>query len=370
MKTSTLFFGAGLTLGSLLGFGSAQRYARNYCPATCGDVGLISREWNLYPSVSRLSWCNQTMLVNFNVNNNLNNPETTVRLRACTSDAGTSQVNSGTATRALADSSNSLVQPRYSNTTVPANFTSEYLQNSTAIVQVQTLTSGIGGGSLSYDLSLAASALQAQVVSSENIAGATISFAYSNGAVVGVYSGQKIKSESTQDLLQQLLQTLKSSTADTIILQVCQDTRNTDYTMGVIAIADSTGQVGLGTAQNALAAWNNRTCITADGGFESSTSNMTVSQTAQSPLIQSRALVTPTKVQLEPRSTCSATKVVSGDSCQSLAATCGITPAEFTIYNPSSTECSTLVPGEWVCCSAGTLPDFAPQPYANGTCYT
>lgn len=53
-----------------------------------------------------------------------------------------------------------------------------------------------------------------------------------------------------------------------------------------------------------------------------------------------------------------------------LASECGITPAEFTTYNPSSTECSSLTVGEHVCCSAGTLPDFSPTPYANGTCAT
>ena len=52
----------------------------------------------------------------------------------------------------------------------------------------------------------------------------------------------------------------------------------------------------------------------------------------------------------------------------SLAAECGISAADFDIYNPSSTECSTLTVGEHVCCSAGTLPDFAPSPNANGTC--
>lgn len=39
------------------------------------------------------------------------------------------------------------------------------------------------------------------------------------------------------------------------------------------------------------------------------------------------------------------------------------------MFNPSSTECSTLAIGEHVCCTAGTLPDLAPQPSANGNCF-
>ncbi|KAH8811545.1 glycoside hydrolase family 18 protein [Xylogone sp. PMI_703] len=68
--------------------------------------------------------------------------------------------------------------------------------------------------------------------------------------------------------------------------------------------------------------------------------------------------------------TCSTVQVVSGGSCASLAARCGISPANFTSYNPSSTLCSTLTPGEHVCCSSGSLPDYTPTPYANGTCAT
>ncbi|RFU75458.1 killer toxin subunits alpha beta [Trichoderma arundinaceum] len=67
---------------------------------------------------------------------------------------------------------------------------------------------------------------------------------------------------------------------------------------------------------------------------------------------------------------CSYILVQSGDSCASLATRCGITPANFTKYNPSSTLCSTLQPRQPVCCSAGTLPNLAPKPSANGTCAT
>jgi hypothetical protein len=62
-------------------------------------------------------------------------------------------------------------------------------------------------------------------------------------------------------------------------------------------------------------------------------------------------------------------KFVSGDSCSSLAAECSITAAQFSEFNPSTTLCSGLLPGQHVYCSAGSLPDFAPQPQANGSCY-
>ncbi|KAL4981202.1 hypothetical protein BDW66DRAFT_156278 [Aspergillus desertorum] len=48
--------------------------------------------------------------------------------------------------------------------------------------------------------------------------------------------------------------------------------------------------------------------------------------------------------------------------CASLATRCGITGAEFEKYNTKGDLCSTLTPGQHVCCSSGTLPSFAPSP--------
>jgi hypothetical protein len=74
---------------------------------------------------------------------------------------------------------------------------------------------------------------------------------------------------------------------------------------------------------------------------------------------------------LTTRSTdCTTQQVVSGDSCGSLATKCGISAADFTKYNPTADLCSTLQVGQHVCCSPGTLPDFAPKPQADGTCAT
>ncbi|KAJ7890736.1 class V chitinase-like protein, partial [Mycena leptocephala] len=63
---------------------------------------------------------------------------------------------------------------------------------------------------------------------------------------------------------------------------------------------------------------------------------------------------------------CSTITVMSGDGCASLAARCGISAADFTSFNPSPTLCSTLVPGQKVCCSAGGLP--VPVENSDGSC--
>ncbi|KAF8595624.1 hypothetical protein BDV93DRAFT_528549 [Ceratobasidium sp. AG-I] len=58
---------------------------------------------------------------------------------------------------------------------------------------------------------------------------------------------------------------------------------------------------------------------------------------------------------LHARADCKTATVASGDGCASLATKCGVSAADFTKYNPKL-DCSTLSPGQWVCCGSGTLP--------------
>jgi len=73
---------------------------------------------------------------------------------------------------------------------------------------------------------------------------------------------------------------------------------------------------------------------------------------------------------LYKRDDCKTISVESGDGCGSLATKCGISPQDFTRYNPDPSLCSTLAPGQRVCCSAGSLPDITPKPNSDGTCAT
>lgn len=72
--------------------------------------------------------------------------------------------------------------------------------------------------------------------------------------------------------------------------------------------------------------------------------------------------------RLEPRADCSTIQVNSGDSCSSLAQRCGITGDQFMQYNPQQGLCANLQPGQYVCCSSGTLPDHTPKQNPDGTC--
>lgn len=68
--------------------------------------------------------------------------------------------------------------------------------------------------------------------------------------------------------------------------------------------------------------------------------------------------------------TCTSIQANAGDGCWAIAQRCGITQDQLLQYNTAPDFCNTIQVDQWVCCSAGSLPDFSPQPYSNGTCYT
>lgn len=69
------------------------------------------------------------------------------------------------------------------------------------------------------------------------------------------------------------------------------------------------------------------------------------------------------------RADCRTIQVNQGDGCDSLAQRCGISGAAFDQYNPQPGLCGNLKPGQYVCCSSGTLPDRTPKQNSDGSCY-
>ncbi|OKO97981.1 hypothetical protein PENSUB_9561 [Penicillium subrubescens] len=140
-------------------------------------------------------------------------------------------------------------------------------------------------------------------------------------------------------------------------IQYCGTTSN--YPVGVaISTADD-----LPAVQGLVKTWSLSGCITGFYSSEKISSSLEFFiHTDGSAFLDRRSL--------RRRSDCTTVQVVSGDTCTTLVSECGITATEFYDYNTASDLCSTLAVGQYVCCSAGNLPDYSPQPYSNGTCYT
>ncbi|POR31800.1 Chitinase [Tolypocladium paradoxum] len=203
----------------------------------------------------------------------------------------------------------------------------------------------------------------------------TILFGAFGGATVGVYIGENMLNPSVADSLfepfMKKIRTVGIGPSKAALLQVCGQTRTGDRTFGVIAAASS----HLSTVQAAVNLWANATCVDTSGYAESSE--------LESIAIRARLLAVPPPSNattnlttshaarmssLNARDECRTIQVVSGDSCWALSGRCGISPDDFTKYNPDSKLCSSLKPGQHVCCSSGTMPDFTPKPNPDGSC--
>ncbi|KAJ0164046.1 Killer toxin subunits alpha/beta [Colletotrichum tanaceti] len=216
----------------------------------------------------------------------------------------------------------------------------------------------------------------------------TILFATASDVTVGVYVGANLLNPSVAEtLFDYLLAVLFGpGIADekSALIQAC-DGRSGDQIFGLIAASTP----DFTTVHNAVARWSNGQCVdissypevfdvdpepidmvspnialTLSSGARVGLSKSTDSKNVTSPAVRGLLLA---------RADCRTIDVKSGDDCGELVTRCGggMTAADLYKYNPKSNLCSTLQPGQLICCSAGTLPKpTTPQPNPDGSCRT
>ena len=213
----------------------------------------------------------------------------------------------------------------------------------------------------------------------------TMLYAQFGGAAAGLYIGQGLRGPDVGSVA---LNALEYNTdqfdgyRESLAMQLCGPNSDSDHIMGFMAVSNGT----FSTIQNAFKSWSDAECLV----FDKST-NFTTTAPFATPLLSSikakKAPVNTTRSshnetvgkrtlkrwfgnRLIARGECSTEKVISGDSCAALAERCGISGADFTKYNSDKGFCSSLKPGQHVCCSEGDLPDFRQKPNADGSCAT
>ncbi|KAH8807609.1 hypothetical protein F5884DRAFT_752191 [Xylogone sp. PMI_703] len=302
------------------------------CPDICSVSGPDPSNWTVIHDIQKLNRCKETTIFDLNIYNNITNPATHTTIRACTVDNASTSIAKTTAPN-----------PQCGNfTATNASVEVTWSGNSASLTQTR--------------LDQLLGPIQSQLENGNPICGSKVFFSQVNDTIVGVYAGGSVDaSSSIGSLLTPLSnQAVNHGLGSIAIAQHCGDGIDGNHTVGVVISTDG----DLALAQTVLQTWSNATC------FNSLDSSSTSSPVAifTKPLVRPRALAT-------RGTTCSTVQVVSGDSCASLATECGISGAEFTMFNPSPTLCSTLAVGEFVCCSAGSLPNFAPQPGPDGACF-
>ncbi|KAJ5712456.1 glycoside hydrolase [Penicillium malachiteum] len=304
----------------------------NACPSACAESNDVST-WIPYHSADRLALCNQTMLLDFNIYNPLNDSASHSTIYACTTNSTSGVASSSTSTSAATTTgiSSTLELGVWGLTTSTED---DVLS---AIQDVQTYLGGlVNDGKFS-----------------------TI-FGYSGKASVGLYIGGRLDPSNAAAAVADEISNYISSEGvyEQMAIQYCGSTSN--YIVGLAINTNG----DLPAVQDFVESWSHSECVT---GFDSSL-YVSSSLTVEVGLYKSSTLAT--RSTLHRRDTCTTAQVVSGDTCTTLVSECGITDTEFYEYNNATDLCSTLAVGQYICCSSGDLPDLTPNAYSNGTCYT
>jgi chitinase len=333
------------TVVSLLATQSiALRNIIDKCPYSCGANDTTS--WISYHSTTRLAACNQTMLLDFTIHNSLNDTQTQSTIYACTTDGTDANVSSKRSTATT----------------------------NTTDVSLEVGTWGPSASTVDTELLSVIEDVANYLGSSANDGKSSSIFGYNGNVSVGLYIGGRLEKSGAASTVADGIRSFinQKGASDQMAIQYCGKTSN--YIIGLAISIDN----NLPAVQQLVKTWSLSGCVTGFDTSESVSSTLEVETGTDSSISSEiRSLHARSWHEsslhghfLHRRSDCTTVQVVSGDTCTTLVSECGITATEFYEYNTASDLCSTLAVGQYVCCSAGALPDNSPQPYSNGTCYT
>ncbi|KAF3484076.1 glycosyl hydrolase, family 18 [Arthroderma uncinatum] len=308
--------------------------ALTVCPLACQESGNSSTGpgWFLFPEAAKLAACNETMVLDFITQNKKS------VIRACTADYSSSM-------KAVyeADDQTAALCPTPNHALVEASIK---ISHTTPTMMMAFLFK-------------------------------IYSFGYSKSVVIGVFGGAEVHQHGvTIDVLNGLLKYAEeNSISKTTVIQLCEvDGRGADYGIGIIV--GSAKKMPL--IQEAVKNWADGRCVPGGDGDEVlMTVTLRVPSSVKSKSNGNETITFPTgaahigsRPRLIARAECKTTTVEAGDGCWAVANWCKISQDDLVKYNTRSKFCETLVIGEKVCCSSGTLPDTIPPGNSDGTCKT
>ncbi|KAE8149794.1 hypothetical protein BDV25DRAFT_172654 [Aspergillus avenaceus] len=325
---------AGLSSGRFLDYNPSEP-----CPRQCGLVGTNPQNWAVYYSLEALDRCNRPMLLDFMLEADLNESHARNKIRACSIWGDNIPIPETSAP---------------GPDSFPENVTLQKIEYE-------------GGSGDKWSAARALFNLQRYLERRTEFEHNVIVFAKYGDAMVGYFGGAQMDNQRmAASVLPSLIQHIGSEgMSNGLAEQICGRGRNAHQTWGVMVSFDGT----VTTVQDAVRTWSSGHCLQP----VPVTLKVASSRGSMIPITAYSRRSGTAQVQvssLHRRAECSTTKVVAGDSCGTLASRCGVTGAEFEKFNPQEGLCSGLRPGQHVCCSTGTLPDFTPKPNPDGSCAT
>ena len=330
------------------------------CPVSCTEQTDTAGRF-LFPDVTSLAACNQTMLLDMAIHSGADDGHDGLpAIRACAADYE------------MKDKLAFVPEQGKASLCTTAN---SVMENAT--VHLHRLN--IDNAELfSVHHLLAAGRQVANRLASEkpSCTKNAIELAYFQSAAIALYAGAEVHQHGlSSNVLHRVLEYAQDNTlSKPVVVQLCApDGRGADYSIGVVAA----GAKNLPFIHQTVKTWANGGCVPhPEAGENFMTVTLRVPTTAGVTEETSQAfnnMTTPAylgaRSQLEVAADCKTTTVQSNDGCWSVAKRCGISQSDLEKYNRVNL-CETLILGERVCCTSGTLPSTLPPGNPDGTCKT
>ncbi|KAJ6784672.1 hypothetical protein PWT90_00415 [Aphanocladium album] len=323
------------------------------CPQLCEVAGPARGNWTHVHHLKDLSSCKNDMIFDFNVHNLVDDPNTILTIRACTTISNeTYDTRSQFIRRDEGSVQSSLV-----------------ISDSCGAKTVKSpLTPRVGNGLMNRsnstlsttDVASAAARLQSYINKGSQC-GTTILFAKSGSAVVGLHAGSHITKSSVSELLDTFDAQLGQNR---LSLEVC-GANVTSSTFGIAAAEFGS----LGAVQAAVKGWADGECLGDGTALPRMDLSVLVSTIDKNATFYLNGTLASRSLKHLPRGDCRTEQVQEHDSCAAVASRCGISVDDLQKYNGGASDwCNKLMPKQHVCCGEGTLPDYRPQPNSDGTC--
>ncbi|KAL4789112.1 chitinase [Aspergillus venezuelensis] len=350
------------TLGTL----AAKAYTRNaaspsyrssdVCPERCETSGPNTGNWSTYPSLDKIAKCHDTMFYSFSLYDPIDEGGLNHRIHACSSsgpDFGSLPVNETVWTASTAAES---LDVKLEMGWFKEGFGLAKAGIRSIIKQLRAYVQGGHGNAEGKPFML---------------------YGKTGAATVGVYIGPGLLNQGlAQDALRIFQDNLLSLnvSAPSMAMQLCGPEYGASHTFGVIATSGAT----FAPPQEAMQSWANGICLEFAGSttFTGTVELAAPLQPIGTAVAASRRRRSHSHHQsarsgdLHRRAECTTVQAVFGDDCDSLAAKCGLTYAEFVEINDEKDFCINLKPKQHACCDEGDLPDFSPSPNEDGSCFS
>lgn len=329
------------------------------CPQRCSEPGPSVDKWPIYPDMKQLKRCSESIFYSFGLDDPVDNGvDGAHRISACTSSDGNDAEDAEDASVAI-----EMISARAANNSSSSDVSFE-------IGWWQEQPGGIGEDHQSLIRQLRSYLDGGHGYSEDQ---PFTMFARSGQATLGIYVGRALKSQELSTValgaLEERLSSPGPSTSE-LAMQLCEPDYSGAHVFGLMLSTNGT----FGAIQEALKGWSHAQCLALPHSadvkgkvhFAMPLPSMVLASNTTSNMKRGA-----TGLDLRPRADCRTIQVQDEDICDTLASRCGISRADFNKYNVGDDQfCKGLKPKQHVCCSAGSMPDFAPPQNADGSCFT